>query len=232
METPSLHNRIWLPSGASVCTPMENQTKGGILLIRLCRKPRFWCSLVLHQASHRVPAKSPRFFLATSQESTALSVARKVKKALLGYVENIQTLADVRRGLILHKLPLASRARSGRLGKNHSDCVEILAREDKVILFWKSSIPFIWMIFHFVFLISTSTNFQNAIVRFLNWLTLRHLRLKGLCHRNDRHYEGHWLGAAVPRWCLSCGSDIDLLVAVCDFTLWLWERFTNENVAN
>lgn len=95
METPSLHNRIWLPSGASVCMPMENQTKGGVLLIRLCRKPRFWCSLVLHQASHRVPAKSPRFFLATGQESTALSVARKVKKALLGYVENIQTLADV-----------------------------------------------------------------------------------------------------------------------------------------
>lgn len=216
METPSLHNRIWLPSGASVCTPMENQTKGGVfffLLIRLCRKPRFWCSLVLHRASHRVPAKSPRFFLATGQESTAPSVARKVKKALLGYVENIQTLADVRRGLILHKLPLASRARSGRLGKKSFWlCWDFSkGRQNDILL--KIQHPFYFNdFFHFAFLIRASTNFQNAIVWFPKWLTLSYLQLKGLCH-----YEGHWLGAAVPGWCLSCGSDIDLLVAC----LWL-----------
>lgn len=35
----------------------------------------------------QLPAKSPSFFLAASQESTAPSVGWKVKKALLGYAE-------------------------------------------------------------------------------------------------------------------------------------------------
>lgn len=86
VETPSLHNRAWLQSGVSVCTLCRaKQREVPLLPEEKASAPDL--SLLWHQASHSPPAKSPSFFLAAIQESTAPFVGWKVKKALLGYTE-------------------------------------------------------------------------------------------------------------------------------------------------